>query len=101
MNTFELTTQIVKQLSDLLPDDFTLNSVRKETGSARARADIEAEVQTPLRTSRFVIEVKNADRIAPIREAALQAKRYATERNAVPFVASVFFGDRAKATLKE
>jgi hypothetical protein len=51
--------------------------------------------------SRFVIEVKNADRIAPIREAAYQVKQYAAERNAVPFVASIYFGDRAKATLKE
>jgi len=101
MNTPELTTRITKQLSELLPADFTLNSVRREAASTRPRADIEAEVQTPMRRSRFVIEVKNADRIAPLREAAHQAKRYATERNAVPFVAGVFFGDRAKAVLKE
>ncbi len=101
MNSPELTTRITNQLSELLPADFTLNSVRKGAGSTRARADIEAEVQTPMRSSRFVIEVKNADRIASIREAAYQVKRYATERDAIPFVASLFLGDRAKTALKD
>ncbi len=101
MNTTELTTQITKRLPELLPPDFVLNKVRKEVGVAQGRADIEAAIQTPTRMTRFVIEVKNADRIAPIREAAYQVKRYASERDAIPFVASLFLGDRAKAALKD
>jgi hypothetical protein len=48
-----------------------------------------------------VIEVKNVDRIALIREAASQAKHYAQIQHAIPFVASAFLGERARAALKE
>ncbi len=48
-----------------------------------------------------MIEIKNTDRIAPIREAAFQVKRYAQIQHAIPFVASVFLGERARAALKE
>jgi len=63
--------------------------------------DIKANIKTPKGIFEVIIEVKNADRIAPLRMAARQVKQYARGKNITPFVASVFLGDRAQEALKE
>lgn len=97
----ELITLFMKQLPALLPPDFTLEEAEREVSAGQQQVDIRARLRTPTRTWPIVIEIKNADRIAPIREAASQAKRFAQTQQAIPFVASVFLGERARAALKE
>ena len=101
MKVNELIMLFIKQLPDLLPPDFTLEEGEREISAGQQRVDIRARLRTPTRAWPIVIGIKNADRIAPIREAASQVKRSAQTQHAIPFVASVFLGERARAALKE
>jgi hypothetical protein len=103
MKAETLITLFMEQLPALLPPDFTLEEGEREVyaGQRRVDVDIRAQLRTPTRTWPIVIEIKNADRIASIREAASHAKHFAQTQHAIPFVASVFLGERARAALKE
>jgi hypothetical protein len=102
MKDIQLTKQFRQQLPSLLPANFTVDKLREEVASdTRNRSDLQATLKTPTRTFSFSIEVKNADRVAPMREAALQAKRYAVASNTIPMVAGVFLGDKTREALKQ
>lgn len=48
-----------------------------------------------------VIEVKNTQHLSELRNAMRQVKQYAQEKQAVPMVAGVFWGERARKVAKE
>lgn len=89
------------RLSSLLPEN--LFAVRRIEREPFRNTDIVADIDSvywPNEQKRFAIEVKNTDRIAPLREAAMRARESATTINAVPMVAGRFFGERARQVLK-
>lgn len=103
MKERDLSALILKQLPELLPRGFSPVGVYGE-GPDLVRQnifDIEATIATPKGNLRFIFEVKNTDRIAPMRETAAQVKKLARTRNAIPFVASAFLGNRAREALKK
>ncbi len=104
MKENELETQFIEQLPSLLPQDFAIAGVVRHSfapAEDKFDFDIDARLKTPSGDFRIIIEVKNADRIAPLREAARRIKLSAKARNALPFVAGNFLGERARAVLKE
>jgi hypothetical protein len=103
MKERDLLALIMKRLPDLLPKGFTLEGAYGESADLvmQNTFDIEATIQTPKGRVKVIIEVKSADRIAPLREAAAQVKELAKTRKAIPFVAGTFFGDRAREALQE
>ncbi len=102
MKINELEAQFREQLPSLLPQGFTIaGGARRSFAAAENRFDIEARLNTPAKEFRILIEVKNTDRIALLREAARQAKLSAQALNALPFVAGAFLGERARGVLKE
>lgn len=104
MKEKELTDRLANpnHLTSLLPGGlFAVRSVKRDP--AERGIDLLATVEnakSPNTPLRFAIEVKSTDRIAPLREAAYQAKQYAARANAIPVVAGWFFGDRAQQVLK-
>jgi hypothetical protein len=101
MKEEELIIHFMNKLPILLPPDFALEESASGVSVGRQRVDVQAWLRTPTRAWPIVIEIKNADRIALMREAASQVKRSAQTLHAIPFVASVFLGERARAALKE
>ena len=104
MKERDLTAQVMKQLPSLLPRGFSLIGMRGESSGLVKHDDIydiEANIQTPKEVVKALIDVKNTDRIAPMREIAVRLKQLAQTRNAIPFVAGLFLGDRMREALKE
>src|SRR5205085_341584 len=85
MKANELITLFMKRLPALLPPDFTLEEGEREVSAGQHQVDIQARLRTPTRAWPIVIEVKNADRIASIRQAASQVKHFAQIQHAIPF----------------
>jgi hypothetical protein len=102
MKEQELTNQLTSKLQTLLPPTFTVGSVRAETNVRKSNdIDILAIIKTPSESLKFAIEVKNTDRIANIRQAAYQIKKYTKSTNTIPMVAGPYIGERARQTLKD
>lgn len=104
MKDEELTRRIgnPNHLTSLLPGDmFAVRSIEREP--VNGGIDLVATIDNVIRPNkplRFAIEVKSTDRIAPLRDAAYQAKQFAAQTGAIPVVAGWFFGDKAKQVLK-
>jgi len=97
-----LTTLVKEQLPTLVPAGFAINELQQEPEMNDGGPDLRATMKTPTQTFQLVIEVKNADRIASMRDAARQAKRYADMTTAsLPMVAGMFLGERTREALKE
>jgi hypothetical protein len=102
MKDEELTRLFKQQLPALLPAAFTVEKLGQEVRLGNGnQADLQATVKTPTRRFIFTIEVKSADRVAPMREAAYQVKRYALASNTTPMVAGRFLGERTRQVLKD
>ncbi|MBU3978177.1 hypothetical protein KJ980_04650 [Patescibacteria group bacterium] len=103
MKERDLSALVMKRLPELLPQGFSPIGLYGENPDLAVKNifDIEATMTTPKGEFRFIIEVKNTDRIAPMREAAAQVKQLAQTQKAIPFVASAFLGDRAREALKK
>ena len=103
----ELEDRLVYELPGLFSDlDFTVGSVRRETrldGSddPQQRIDILADVKLPNNKVQLAIEVKNTDRLVNVREAAYQIKRYTEGSPAIPIVAGLYIGERARDLLRD
>ena len=102
MKELELTNQLTKKLPSLLPSDFTVGSLRSGIDIRRSDdVDILASIKTPGDPLKFAIEVKNTDRLASVREAAYQIKKYTGSTNTIPMVAGWYVGERARQALKD
>ncbi len=102
MKQEELTNKLTRSLPTLLPTAFTVGSLSRQTRVNKGVGiDILATVRTPTKTFRLAIEAKNTDRLAPMREAAYQAKKYAQSTNTIPLVATWFLGERVRQAMKE
>jgi len=79
MKQRDLTAQVMKQLPSLLPRGFTLIGCRRESSGLlkHDNYDIEADIQTPKGVVQVLIDVKNTDRIALMREIAVRVKKSA------------------------
>lgn len=100
MKEAQLITQLVQKLPLIVPEDIQID-VKQVSSIPYKIGDIEAVLKTPKNSFKILIEVKNTDRILPLREAMRQIKTIASERQAVPFVAGIYFGDRARKVAKE
>lgn len=101
----EVEDRLAKELPGLFPD-FTVASVEREVAlnkseNARDRIDILAKVKLPNNLVRLAIEVKNTDRLANVREAAYQIKKYTEGSDAIPMVAGLYIGERARDLLRD
>jgi hypothetical protein len=104
MKERDLTSLLLKKLPELLKGvDLVGISGEKYDLVKQNIFVIETSFQTPRGLVDVVIEVKNTDRIIPLRMAAQHVKKYVQETNlnAVPFVATQFLGEQAREALKE
>lgn len=91
---------LINQLPDSLPWGVALERLVVPS-AGMGQPDIQGVLKIKNREFPVVIEVKNTGGTAAFREAALQAKAYAVQDGAVPFVAGQFFGESAREVAKE
>ncbi len=103
MKELDLIEQFVGNLFELLPSGFTPIEANRDGAidDAIKGVDLQVKVQTPKGVFMLAIEVKNADRIASIREAAFQIKQIVGKQDFIPVVASPYLGERSRTVLKE
>lgn len=89
------------QLQASLPEGVTLEKFKAEPIKYNRHPDFEAVLKTENKTFPVVIEVKSSGGTATLREAARQVKEYSSSIGAVPFIAGIFFGERARQVAKE
>lgn len=92
--------RLINQLPNSLPRGVALEKL-VELSAGMGQPDIRGVLKTENGEFPVVIEVKNTGGTAAFREAALQAKAYAAQGGAVPFVAGQFFGESARQVAKE
>ena len=103
MKELDLIEQFVGNLFELLPSGFTPIEANRDGAidDAIKGVDLQVKVQTPKGVFMLAIEVKNADRIASIREAAFQIKQIVGKQDFIPVVASPYLGERSRTVIKE
>lgn len=101
----EIEDRLAKELPGLFPD-FTVASVEREAvldkvKTTKDRIDILARVKLPNNMVQLAIEVKNTERLANVRQAAYQIKKYTEGSDAIPIVAGLYIGERARDLLRD
>ncbi len=98
MKTIQFSTN---QLQASLPESVLLEKIKAEPSGRDRRPDFEAVLKTENRTFPVVIEVESSGGTATLRESARQVKKYGSSMGAIPFIAGIFFGERARQVAKE